>query len=225
MNMGIESEYLKSIPYFSRLSPEDLDSVKELVFEKKVERGDIIIIEGGAADALYFIHSGAVKTFRSSVDGREQVLNIIRPGGSFNDIAIFDNGPNLASARSMGPAIIYGILKNDLHTFLEKHPQIAINGLNILSAQMRYFVSLIDDLSFKPVVARVAKVLFEHAGNGAAPGERITQQEMAALAGTVREVIGRSLKALERNGVIKFDRHRIVIIDREALRNIAGISL
>ena len=223
--MAIDLAFLKSIRYFETLSHDEIDSVKTLFFEKKAQRGDVIVIEGETADALYFVNYGVVKTFRTSLDGREQVLNIVRPGESFNDVAIFDNGNNLAGVRAMGPVVLYGILKTDLLNILTKHPPIAIQGLNILSNQLRYFVSLIDDLSFKPVVARVAKILIENAGNGSTLGQRITQQEMAAIAGTVREVIGRSLKALERDGLIKFDRHQIVIKNKEALKNIAGITI
>jgi CRP-like cAMP-binding protein len=223
--MVVETKLLKSILYFERLSYDEHDSVKKLIFEKKFERGDIIIIEGEPADALYFVSSGAVKTFRTSVDGKEQVLNIVRPGESFNEVAIFDNGPNLASAIAMGTISVYGILKSDLLGFLEDHPQIALSVVLILSTKIRYFVSLIDDFSFKPVVARVAKILNEYLGNGAGTPQRLTQQDMAAIAGTARELVGRSLKTLEKNGLIKFDRQRIIIRDREALKNIAGVSL
>jgi len=222
--MAIDVAFLKSIPYFSRLSRDELDSVQKLIFERKVERGDIIVLEGEPAEAIYFVGSGAVKMFRTSVDGKEQVLKIVRPGESFNDVAIFDSGPNLASAQAMGPAIIYGILQRDLHAFLQDHPQIALNVVNVLAAQLRHLTSLVDDLSFKPVVGRVAKILLEYAGNGAGPSQRLTQQDMAAIAGTVRELVGRSLKALEADGVIRMDRHRIVITDREALEDIAGVS-
>jgi CRP-like cAMP-binding protein len=223
--MTIETLYLESIPYFTGLSQDDLDSVKKLFFEKKFERGDIIVNEGEPADALYFVSSGAVKTFRTSVDGKEQVLKIVRPGESFNDVAVFDNGSNLAGVRAMGAVNVYGILNRDVIVVLQKYPQIALNGLNILANQTRYYISLIDDLSFKPVVARVAKILVEYLGNTAVPSQRLTQQDMAAIAGTARELIGRSLKKLERNGFIKFDRHQIVIKDIEALKNIAGVLL
>ena len=222
--MAVDVAFLKSIPYFSRLSHDELDLVKKLVFEKKVERGDIIVLEGEPAEAIYFVGSGAVKMFRTSVDGKEQVLNIVRPGESFNDVAIFGGGPNLASAQTMGPAIVYGILKRDLLVFLQDHPQTALNVANILATQIRHLVSLVEDLSFRPVVSRVAKILLEYAGNGAGPSQRLTQQDMAAIVGTVREVVGRSLKALETDGVIRMDRHRIVITDREALEDIAGVS-
>ncbi len=222
--MAVEVTFLRSIPYFSRLSPDELDSVKKLVFEKKVERGDIIVLEGEPAGALYFVGTGAVKMFRTSADGKEQVLNIVRPGESFNDVPIFDGGPNLASGQAMGPVSLYGILKHDLNVFLQDHPRIAINIINVLAAQTRHLVSLVEDLSFRPVVGRVAKTLLEYAGNGTDIGKRLTQQDMAAIVGTVREVVSRSLRALESDGVIRMDRHRIVITDRDALKDVAGIS-
>jgi len=222
--MGVENSFLKSIPYFAGLSSEELDSVKKLVFEKKVERGDIIVFEGDLPEALYFVGSGAVKMFETSAEGKEQVLNIVRPGDSFNDVPAFDGGPNLASAQAMGPVSLYGILKHDLNVFLQNHPHIAINIINVLAAQVRHLVSLVEDLSFRPVVGRVAKVLLEYAGDGTSPGQRLTQQDMAAIVGTAREMVGRSLKALQSDEVIKMDRHRIVVTDKGALRSIAGVS-
>jgi CRP-like cAMP-binding protein len=222
--MAVEVSFLKSIPYFSRLSPDELDSIKELAFLKKLERGDIIAFEGEPAEALYFVNAGAIKIFRTSADGKEQVLNIARPGDSFNDVAVFDSGPNLASAQAMGPVTLYGILKRDLDVFLQNHPQIAINIVKVLAEQVRHLVSLVEDLSFRPVVGRVAKILLEYAGDGTSPGQRLTQQDMAAIVGTAREVVGRSLKALESDGLIRMDRHRITITDREALKDIAGVS-
>jgi CRP-like cAMP-binding protein len=223
--MVVEAAFLKSIPYFAKLGQDDLDLVRKLVFENNVERGDLIVIEGEPAEALYIVRSGALKTFRTSVDGKEQVISILRPGDTFNDVAIFDNGPNLTGVRAMGPGSVCGVVKEDLQAFLNTHPQIMLSGLSLLSTQIRYLVALIDDLSFKPVVARLAKVLIENLGNGSASPQRITQQDMAGITGTAREVIGRSLKALERSGVIKFDRHRIVITNKTALMNIAGVSL
>lgn len=65
----------------------------------------------------------------------------------------------------------------------------------------------------------MAKILLEHAGQATDSGPRLSQQDMAAMAGTAREMIGRSLKALEEEKAIRLDRHRIVIINREALRD------
>jgi CRP/FNR family transcriptional regulator len=85
--------------------------------------------------------------------------------------------------------------------------------------------ALVEDLSFRQVTGRVAKILLEYAGDKKGAEPRITQRDMAAMAGTVREVVSRSLKALEEEGFIRLDRHRIVITDEAALKNKVGPSL
>ena len=222
--MAIQAEFIKSIPYFSGLSPAQLDSLKGLIFETAAERGKFILLETEPADALYFVVSGVVKVFKTSVDGREQILQIVRPGESFNDAPVFDGGTNPASAQAMGPVVLYGIKNSDMEGILRTHPQVALNVIRVLSQKLRHLVSLVEDLSFRHVTARLAKILLEYAGDGVGSAKpRLTQQEMAAMAGTAREMIGRSLKELEDEGIIRLDHHRIVVTDKEALKKWAGV--
>jgi CRP-like cAMP-binding protein len=216
--MAVQLEFLKSVLYFSDLDLAELESIRKLVFEKIVDRAEMVLLEGESAANLYFIASGVMKVFKTSAEGKEQILSIVRPGESFNDVPIFDGGPNPASARAMGPVLLYGIKKNDMEAILRDHPKIALNVIKVLARRVRHLVSLVEDLSFKHVISRVAKILFEHIGGEMGHGPRLTQQEMAAMAGTAREVVGRSLKALEEEGAIKLDRHRIIITDKEALQ-------
>ncbi len=222
--MAVQLEFLKSILYFSGLGIAELESIRKLVFEKTADRAEMVLFESEPAENLYFVASGAVKVFKTSAEGKEQILSIVRPGESFNDVPIFDGGPNPASARTMGPVLLYGIKKHDMEAVLRDHPQIALNVIKVLARRVRHLVSLVEDLSFRHVISRVAKILFEHIGGEVGRGPRLTQQEMAAMAGTAREVVGRSLKALEEEGAIRLDRHRIVIMDKEALRKIMEAS-
>jgi CRP/FNR family transcriptional regulator len=222
--MAVQIEFLQSILYFSELSLAELDSIRKFIFEKTAERGEVILIEGEPSEVLYFVASGVVKVFKTSAEGKEQILSIVRPGESFNDVPVFDGGPNLASAQAMGPVALYGIRRSDLEVILREHPQIALNVNKVLAGKARHLGSLVEDLSFKHVIGRVAKILLEHAGDGTGPRPRLTQQEMAAMAGTVREVVGRSLKALEEEGVIRLERHRIVITDKEALKDMVEVD-
>jgi CRP-like cAMP-binding protein len=219
--MAVQSEFLKSIPYFAGLSTAELDSIKGHIFERSTESGDLILLEGEAADAMYFVVSGVVKMFKTSSEGKEQIFSFIRPGESFNDVPLFDGGLNLGSVQAVGPVVLYGIRSSDLETILRNHPQVSLNVTRVLSRQIRHMVSLVEDLSFKHVISRVAKILLEYSGDGIEPKPKLTQQEMAAIAGTAREMVGRSLRSLEDEGLIKLDRHRIVITDKEALREMA----
>jgi len=218
--MAIQVDFLKKTPYFSGLNSAALDSIAKLIFEKKVERGEIFLLEGESDEVLYFVASGAVKIFKTSAEGKEQILSIARTGDSFNDVAVFDSGPNLAAAQAMAPVILYGVRKNNLEAIVRDYPKVATNVTGVLANRVRYLVSLVEDLSFKHVMGRIAKLLLEYGGSETGAGQRLTQQDMAAMAGTVREVVGRSLKVLEEEGIIKLDRHRIVITDREALKKV-----
>jgi CRP-like cAMP-binding protein len=216
--MPVESRVLSENLYFSGLSLPELDSIKSFFSEMRAERGEIILLEGELADRLFFVAAGIVKLFKISAEGKEQTLEFVRPGGGINEVSVFDGGTNPASAQAMGPVSLYIISRNDLESILRDYPRVTLNVIKVLAGQIRHLVSLVEDLSFRHVIGRVAKILLEHAGDGARPGQRLTQQEMAAIAGTAREVVGRSLKTLEDRGIIKLERHRIVVTDKEALK-------
>lgn len=223
--MAPQIELLKSISYFSGLKPVELDSVSKLIFEKRYNQGEIILLEGEEAEALYFIVFGIVKVFKTSVDGKEQILKIMYPGESFNDVPMFNGSLNPASAQAMGSVILYGMTKSNLETVIHRQPQVASNVIKVLAGRLRHLMSLVEDLSFRHVTGRIAKILLEYAEDGKGAEPRLTQRDMAAMAGTVREVVSRSLKTLEEEGVIRLNRHRIVITDKAALKNKAGPSL
>ena len=215
--MSVEAEFLNSMPHFFGLGTAELESITRFVFVRTAEKDEFILIEGEPAETLYLVVSGAVKMLKTSVEGREHILRIIRPGESFNDVPAFDGGQNLASVQAMGSVSLYGINKTNMEIILREHPSVALNVVKVLTQQVRYFVSLVEDLSFKHVIGRIAKLLLEYAGDSTGPGSKLTQQEMAAMVGTVREMVSRSLKLLEERGIIRIDRHRIVILDKKVL--------
>jgi len=228
--MAVELEILGQIPYFSGLSQDELETVRQYVYEKSYERNELIVLEDAPAEALYFVVSGAVKAIKTSVEGKEQILRVLRPGDSLNDVPIFDGGPNPAGAVAMSPATLYGIARKDVDTILHEHPSVQINVIRVLAAVVRHYLSLVEDLSFRHVTGRVARLLLQYADGHRktdqqpGPGPRLTQQDMAAMVGTAREVVGRSLKELEEEGAIKMDRHRIVIVNRALLEDMSGVS-
>jgi len=221
--MAVQVEFLKTLPYFAGLDEAALGSIRRYVFEKKAERGETIFFEGDSSDVLFFVFAGVVKVFKTSADGKEQIFRIIRPGESFNDVPVLSGGVNLVSAEAMGTVVLNGIKKKDLETIIKERPHIALNVIQVLSRRVQELVALVEDFSFRHVTSRVAKMLLEYADRKAGDGPRLTQQEMAAMIGTAREMVGRSLKNLESAGTIRMERNRIVIADPEALKELAGV--
>lgn len=221
--MTVEIDFIKSLPHFQGLSESDIGSILKYFREKKAERGEILLFEGEPSEALYFLVAGAVKVFKTSADGKEQIFNIKRPGDSINDVPVLTGGVNLISAEAMGPVVLNIINKSDMESVLKEYPQVALNVIGVLSRRIQELVSLVEDFSFRRVTSRVAKMLLEYASDGDRERPRLTQQEMAAMIGTAREMVGRSLKNLEDIGTIRMDRSRIVITDVKALREMAGV--
>jgi len=85
---------------------------------------------------------------------------------------------------------------------------------------------MVEDLSLRSVKARLARLLLAEATRAESLGDidrsqMVTQAEMAARLGTVREMIGRALRDLADEGLIEFNRHRIVVTDRAGLVAVA----
>jgi CRP/FNR family transcriptional regulator len=193
-------------------------------------RGEILIFAGEEGGGLYFVREGRVKVFRTSDDGKEQTLRLISAGQTFNDVPALDGGPNPASAMALEPSVVLITSGAHLRRLIVERPGIAVAMVHTLATALRALVSLVDDLSFRHVRARVAKIVLEHeqeeqalAGStDAQPFRRhLTQQEIAALAGTTREVVGRALKELEGTGAITMAHGRVTVTSRERLRILA----
>lgn len=222
--MPVESEKLRQIPIFATLSAQDLAQVAALTQERHYERGDLILLEGEQDGALYYVYSGLVKVFKTSPGGKEQVLRLISAGHTFNDVPALDGGPNPASAAALEPGVIYLIRRAELSQLIRSRPDVAAAVVRTLAGALRHLVALVEDLSLRHVTARVAKILLQQE-NEARAGEihhHLTQQEMAALAGTAREVVGRALKDLEIAGAIEMRQGRAVILNSERLQLLAS---
>jgi len=214
-------ELLRGVPYFRPLPEIELERVRSRAIGQTFARGRLIMLENDPCPGMYLVETGRVKVFRTSSDGREQVLLMIGPGGVFNDVPVFDGGPNAAAASAMERTSLYLIPSEHVVAALRAHPDAALAATKELASQLRILAELVEDLSFRHVTSRVAKLLLEYAEGPGTAAPRLTQQDLASMVGSVREVVGRSLAALEREGAIRIDRARIVVADRDALRRMA----
>ncbi|MBM4331820.1 MAG: Crp/Fnr family transcriptional regulator [Deltaproteobacteria bacterium] len=217
--MPASMDFLQSVPYFSSLGTRDLEKIREETVELSFSPGEFLFLEGEPCRGLYLVHSGKIRVFKSSLEGREQVLLVAKPGDSFNDVPIFDGGANPASASAIEPSQIYLIPKRALLSLIGDCPP-ALAILKVFSGRLRHLTSVVEDLSFRSVVDRMARLLLELTGVEGRTGlvPRLTRDEMAARVGSVRDVIGRSLKALVAAGAIRMEGHRIYVINTEKLK-------
>jgi CRP-like cAMP-binding protein len=225
VDMAISVDQISKLEYFRGIEDERLAGIVPLFKLKTYSKGQTIVAEGDTEPLLQFVSTGVVKIFKTSPEGKEQIIDIVRPGESFGELTLFGSGPSPYSVLALGITNdILWIHRNDLVPFLEKNWKAALNAFRAIASQARALLALVEDLSFKNVTGRVAKILLQNSAPGADGFPRLTQFEMAAMAGTAREVVGRSLKSLEDSGAIGLDRHKIIIKNKDYLRQLAGVD-
>ena len=169
-----------------------------------------------------------MKCFRASPEGREQILKVFEhPGDIFCTTSAFSTGSHIVTAEAMNDVDLYVIDVETIKRLALEQPAVALALVTAAGDQMRSLVSLADDLSLKTATARVAKLLWERArveGQRDVKGIRLPraglrEDQIAALVGTVRVHVSRSLKALAAMGAITLDRDTICIRDMRALES------
>jgi CRP/FNR family transcriptional regulator, cyclic AMP receptor protein len=220
--MAITLTILAKMHYFSGLTPDELKEVRNhIAFEKRIEKGETLLFEGDRSEYMYFIVSGAVKVYKKSANGKEQILNITTSGDSLNDVSTFDGGGSAANMLAMTPVRLYAIREGDMERLFYENSKIARNVARVLASRVRRDSSLVEVLSFDQVISRLARLIIRQLA--AYGGERLphfNQQDLAAMVGTSRVVVNRSLRAMEEKGAIRLERRRIVVTDKQALKNL-----
>jgi CRP/FNR family transcriptional regulator len=219
--MAVTLEMLAKMSYFKGLTVDEIKEVKNYIAsEKHIEKGQIFLLENDDTDYMYFISSGSVKIFKRSINGKQQILNIASVGESLNDVAAFDGGKCAMDMQAMTPVHLYAITKENMKLLFLKFPGIALNTAAVLAGKVRRDSSLVEVLSFDLVISRLARLILKHLAAGG--GDRLppfTQEDLAAMVGSSRVFVNKSLRVMEENHAIRLERRRIVIIDEQALKN------
>lgn len=213
---------LRRVPVFASLNDAQIEQLSAQIIAHDVAKGEIVTVEGQPADALYIVASGHFKRFKISPQGREQILKLIQPGESFGEVPLLDGGPDPASTQAMEHGVLYLLPRSRFEALVQESPDLALGLIRFLAGRIRHFTDLVEDLSFRHRVDRVAKFVLDRSAVGDL--NRLTQSDMAAATGTAREVVGRALRELQQRGAIHLEHGRIAVRDRRLLESIARVE-
>ena len=215
--MEREIDALRRVSLFADLPESTLARLARVAIRRVYEPDETIILEGAPCEAAYFVAKGHVRASRVSLEGREQVLARLGPGQGFNTAPLFQpQGVNHATVHAVGQVTVYAVPKKDLLQLVSEEPPVATALLQDFADRLDHLTDLVEDLSLHSVRGRLAGFLLAQAEAGEVATDW-TQTEIAARLGTVREMISRTLRSFEKAGLIRIDRQRIVLLDRERL--------
>lgn len=221
-------ELLKKIPIFSKLSEDVLLNILKLQVVKAYKKGSIIFHEYDKGDAFFFVKSGKVKIFKTSLDGRDITLNILEEGSIFAEVTLFNDINYPATAMVLEESQIGMILNKDIEKLILKNTSLALQIIKLLNKRLYKSQSTIKDMAFSDTFVRVTNVLIDLSSshglvtnNGIEINMNITRQDIADMVGTTRETVSRIIADLKRDGLIETNSKKIIIIDIENFKKLS----
>ena len=217
--MTSPKQVLQAAPLFAGLDDADLNSLAARSGIRGYPAGELLFSEGDPCLGLFIVVAGRVRIFKTSVNGREQVLAIEGAGATVAELPVFDGGSYPASASAQEKSDLLFISRADLRAICLENPEVGLKMLQVVGARLRRLVGIIEELSFTTVRHRLISLLMRQAR---AEGKNTfllagNQQELAAQIGTVRELVSRNLARLQAQGFIEVNGREITITDPEGL--------
>ncbi len=212
------------MPLFAELSPAELEQIGSVAIPRSYPKGVRVFHEGDHSDACYIVRSGDLRVTREHSDGRAIALATLGAGDIFGELAMLDGGTRSASVETLSDAELLALPASDVRRVIAAHGDIAAKLIVAITRRLRETNERVARQSFQTVPSRVAGVLAQLIAEEAIPVERsgvtvrMTQADLAQLAGTSRESVSRFLATLERAGVVSVGRGRVTVLEPRRLR-------
>jgi CRP/FNR family transcriptional regulator, cyclic AMP receptor protein len=221
------ADFLASVPMFSGLQRDELLKFAELTRERTYPKGSVILFQGDPGDSLYVLRQGRAKVVLIGEDGREVILGVLEPGAHFGELALIDDQPRSAHVIAMEDSQLLILRREDFRRRVEANPTVAWALLTELSRRLRRADQKIGGLVLLDVPGRISRLLLDlsqESSNGTID-KPLTHQTIAQMIGASRETVSRAMKEFQQEGLIRVERRRIAVANRDALEKRAQIRM
>ena len=214
----------RDIPYFEGLAVAGLARVEAAAHRRSFAAGELIFAEDARCAGFHIIADGLVRLYRMNAEGRLHTLSLLRAPFTFNEVAAVDGSTNPFHAVAVTAATVYVISHTALIDLMATDRALLNASVRALARLNREYLERLEDMTFRTIPSRLAKLFLHDATYGEqiceAPSQ-LTQEEMAAILGTTREVVGRALRNLLNAGLLRKQGRYFVIVDRAGLEMLA----
>jgi CRP-like cAMP-binding protein len=215
---------LHNHPLFRELPRDVLEQLASYMTRRTAKRGTPLFVKGDPGNGLMGVLTGSVKISVLSADGHETVLNIIREGEIFGEIALLDGRPRTADATALSDCELMVIDRRDFVPFVQREPRVALKLIEVLCDRLRRTSAQVEDIAHLDLPGRLAKTLLQMAGHTkkSEPRISITQRELGQMIGMSRESTNKQLRQWAQRKWVRLDRGGVAVLKPEALEEIAA---
>ena len=223
-----ERNNIETGSWFSKLSLPLREAILSRSIVRRLLDGALLGTRGSPADEWCGVAKGSVRVSSVSLSGKQVSLTYVEPGVWFGDIALLDGLPRTHDANAHGETTLLVVRKPDFREILAQHTELYEALLRLNCRRLRLMFDVVEDLNTRPLAARLAKqILLLARSYGVPQGEEIriglqlAQEDLALLLGASRQRVNQELKGFERDGAVRIEPTRLVVLSKEKLLAIA----
>ncbi|MBC5815956.1 MAG: DUF2249 domain-containing protein [Candidatus Eremiobacteraeota bacterium] len=219
--------FFAHVPPFNSAKAQTIKELGAQMSERSYKAGETIFDEGEIWPYLGVVKTGKVIYTLLSPDGKTHTLGERLTHDTLNESGTFDGGGATTRAEALTDCVVVTVPSEAVLHANRNDSELALGFLQQASQARRRSIETVADLAFAHVLQRVAKFLLGYApaSVGMAKGlpgvENLSQAQIAAAAGTVRDMAARALLRLKNAGSVELDRGRVKAIDRARLEAFA----
>lgn len=225
-----ERNNIETGPWFSKLSLPLRSDILARATVRRLTDGALMSVRGEPAEEWIGVAKGAVRVSSVSLSGKQVTLTYVEPGIWFGDIALFDGLPRTHDASAHGETTLLIIRKPDFKDLLQRHTELYEALLRLNCRRLRLMFDAIEDLNTRPLASRLAKqILLLARSYGVTQGTeeirislQLAQEDLAQLLGASRQRVNQELKGFEREGAVRVEPTRLVVLSKEKLLAISN---
>lgn len=218
---------IRTVRHFRDLSDKDLQKIVDAGQILHALAGQTLFREAEECAGMHVLIRGLIHLTKLGPQGHENIIAIVRPVIMFNEVAVLDGGANPVTALAVQESLLWRVSCREFQALLEQIPQVGLSLLQVLASRNRTLMAHYEDLAFRTVLGRTAKLLYDLSEGGKVDIQRREHsiQEMAGRVASVPEAISRSLNALKGDGIIALSRAVIRVLDPTRLSDTAQLNL
>ncbi|HLU83365.1 MAG TPA: Crp/Fnr family transcriptional regulator [Trueperaceae bacterium] len=222
--MYTDAEVLARCPLLAGLPDEDVLALAAAGQRRRFAAGEHVFLAGDESRGLLVSAAGRVKIYvLSPATGREVVLTIDDQFGAVAELVALDGSAYPANGQAIDDLELVIVDQSAFEGVLHQRPAIALHLMRSIGRRLRRLVALIEQISFKEVVHRLAGYLLQESHKGL-PFVLDTNADIAARLGTVPELVSRNLSRLHAGGSVTMSGRTVTGIDVLQLREMAEAS-
>jgi CRP/FNR family cyclic AMP-dependent transcriptional regulator len=201
---------------FSGLSRKELVYLSERMSIRSFPKNSVILSENEPTHALYVIANGNVKITKVDLEGNEVIIAILSRGDYFGEAGLIQDEVWPGTVTAKDKCQVFVFKRDDLHSVLMRNSQFAMNVLKGLIKRLGQAYCKIASLALNDVYGRIVQLLVDLASESPEGihiiDEPMTQQEIANMIGSSREMVSRIMRELVKGGYISIKNKRTTIL-------------